>query len=358
MTWPAVLSLAAGTYLIRLLGLLLRGRVRVPAHVERYLDLGATRAAARAGRREHLHPGRRLRRVGAAAGRAGRRGGGLAAGPVRAGGDPRGRARPRCCASRPALTRLATAAPRWHAGPVHCLVIGATGYVGSRLVPRLLDDGHAVRCLVRDPAKLGRRSPGRTGSRRCAATWPTRRPSTRRAPASTPCSTWCTPWTARSSSNATAAPRPPSPRPLRTRAASCTSAACSRRARGTRRTWRRGARWARSCWPGRRADRRAAGRDRGRRGLGQLRDDPRRSPGPARCSCCPTARGTTRSPSASTTCSTTSPPASPCRPTVNAHLRHRRPGGADVRRAGGGLRRGGRACPGRCWCPSRSRRRG
>ena len=42
MTWPAVLSLAAGTYLIRLTGLLLRGRVHVPAHVERYLDLGAT----------------------------------------------------------------------------------------------------------------------------------------------------------------------------------------------------------------------------------------------------------------------------------------------------------------------------
>jgi uncharacterized protein YbjT (DUF2867 family) len=37
---------------------------------------------------------------------------------------------------------------------VHCLVIGATGYVGARLVPRLLADGHAVRVLVRDPAKL------------------------------------------------------------------------------------------------------------------------------------------------------------------------------------------------------------
>jgi uncharacterized protein YbjT (DUF2867 family) len=35
-------------------------------------------------------------------------------------------------------------------------VIGATGYVGARLVPRLLERGHAVRCLVRTPAKLER----------------------------------------------------------------------------------------------------------------------------------------------------------------------------------------------------------
>jgi uncharacterized protein YbjT (DUF2867 family) len=34
------------------------------------------------------------------------------------------------------------------------LVSGATGYVGGRLVPRLLDAGHAVRCLVRDARKL------------------------------------------------------------------------------------------------------------------------------------------------------------------------------------------------------------
>ena len=34
------------------------------------------------------------------------------------------------------------------------LVTGATGYIGGRLVPRLLDAGHDVRCLVRDRARL------------------------------------------------------------------------------------------------------------------------------------------------------------------------------------------------------------
>jgi uncharacterized protein YbjT (DUF2867 family) len=34
------------------------------------------------------------------------------------------------------------------------LVTGATGYVGGRLVPRLLEAGHRVRCLVRDPVRL------------------------------------------------------------------------------------------------------------------------------------------------------------------------------------------------------------
>jgi uncharacterized protein YbjT (DUF2867 family)/uncharacterized protein YndB with AHSA1/START domain len=38
------------------------------------------------------------------------------------------------------------------------LVTGATGYVGGRLVPRLLAAGHRVRCLVRDPARLQGRS--------------------------------------------------------------------------------------------------------------------------------------------------------------------------------------------------------
>ena len=34
------------------------------------------------------------------------------------------------------------------------LVTGATGYVGGRLVPRLLDAGYRVRVLVRDPSRL------------------------------------------------------------------------------------------------------------------------------------------------------------------------------------------------------------
>jgi uncharacterized protein YbjT (DUF2867 family) len=38
------------------------------------------------------------------------------------------------------------------------LVTGATGYVGGRLVPRLLQGGERVRCLARDPARLQGRS--------------------------------------------------------------------------------------------------------------------------------------------------------------------------------------------------------
>lgn len=34
------------------------------------------------------------------------------------------------------------------------LVSGATGYVGGRLVPKLLEKGYQVRCMVRDPARL------------------------------------------------------------------------------------------------------------------------------------------------------------------------------------------------------------
>ncbi len=40
------------------------------------------------------------------------------------------------------------------ADEIHALVTGATGYIGGRLVPRLLDRGHAVRALARNPDKL------------------------------------------------------------------------------------------------------------------------------------------------------------------------------------------------------------
>lgn len=38
------------------------------------------------------------------------------------------------------------------------LVTGATGYIGGRLVPRLLEAGYTVRCLVRNPEKLRSRT--------------------------------------------------------------------------------------------------------------------------------------------------------------------------------------------------------
>ncbi len=40
------------------------------------------------------------------------------------------------------------------AGDELILVTGATGYVGGRLVPRLLEAGYRVRCLVRDPQRI------------------------------------------------------------------------------------------------------------------------------------------------------------------------------------------------------------
>ncbi|WP_329130026.1 SDR family oxidoreductase [Streptomyces sp. NBC_01476] len=39
-------------------------------------------------------------------------------------------------------------------GGLHCLVTGATGYIGGRLVPGLLAAGHRVRCAARTPEKL------------------------------------------------------------------------------------------------------------------------------------------------------------------------------------------------------------
>lgn len=40
-----------------------------------------------------------------------------------------------------------------HTGSMLSLVTGATGYIGGRLVPQLLDAGHDVRVLARDGEK-------------------------------------------------------------------------------------------------------------------------------------------------------------------------------------------------------------
>ena len=42
--------------------------------------------------------------------------------------------------------------------PPLILVTGATGYIGGRLVPRLLEQGYRIRCLVRDASRLQGRS--------------------------------------------------------------------------------------------------------------------------------------------------------------------------------------------------------
>jgi uncharacterized protein YbjT (DUF2867 family) len=39
------------------------------------------------------------------------------------------------------------------------LVTGATGYIGGRLVPELVNSGHSVRCFVRDPNRIAGRFP-------------------------------------------------------------------------------------------------------------------------------------------------------------------------------------------------------
>src|SRR5690349_24166605 len=41
--------------------------------------------------------------------------------------------------------------------PLNCLVTGASGYIGGRLVPELLSAGYVVRCMARDAGKLSDR---------------------------------------------------------------------------------------------------------------------------------------------------------------------------------------------------------
>ena len=79
---------------------------------------------------------------------------------------------------------------------MRCVVFGATGYIGGRLVPELLDAGHTVRAVARDPGKLDEVAVAGPTPRSCAATSPTPtsvRAALRRArTSSTTSSTRCT----------------------------------------------------------------------------------------------------------------------------------------------------------------------
>ena len=81
-------------------------------------------------------------------------------------------------------------------GGLHCLVTGATGYIGGRLVPELLAAGHRVRCLARTPEKL--RDQPWAGRREVVRGDVTDADAVARgaARASTSPTTWCTPWAA------------------------------------------------------------------------------------------------------------------------------------------------------------------
>ena len=127
MTWPALLILAGGTYLLRLAGLALRGRLRLPDRVDHYVDLGATAllvalvatAALLDGGGSRAGPARRSRR---------RRARRLAAGAVRrrrgpGRGNGRGAARAGRAVTRPPRPAAYVGRPRW--APLRSVPAGA-----------------------------------------------------------------------------------------------------------------------------------------------------------------------------------------------------------------------------------------
>ena len=136
-------------------------------------DAGGTGHAGR--RRRHGRGGRRLERRC----RGRRRLEGDVAGPARhqarseRGEDqePAGSGGQRCGGHVRILPRRPSLPGSRYTCPVPTvLVTGATGYIGGRLVPELLDAGHEVRCLARTPAKLRGRRLGRPGRGRARAT--------------------------------------------------------------------------------------------------------------------------------------------------------------------------------------------
>lgn len=136
---------------------------------------------------------------------------------------------------------------------LNCLVTGASGYIGGRLVPELLEAGHTVRCLARSPKSCAT-TPGRERSNRSPGMSPTPRPSLRACAGSTWPTTWCTPSERVPVSRTPIAvrhkssPNRPGPREC---GGSCTSADSRRRASrsvSSHRTCAPVRRWAASSW--------------------------------------------------------------------------------------------------------------
>ena len=156
---------------------------------------------------------------------------------------------------------------------MRCVVFGATGYLGARLVPELLSAGHEVRVMARTPAKLDD-VPWRsdvevvegdvTDGEQVRKRWTASRFST----------TWCTRCWARISSTSMRAPHRSSRTPPRKPdcRASFTSAASSPSSSSCPTIWHRAPKWAGLLARVRRSHRGIARGGHHRSGVGQLRD--------------------------------------------------------------------------------------
>ena len=155
---------------------------------------------------------------------------------------------------------------------MRCVIFGATGYLGTRLVPELLSAGHEVRVMARTPAKLDD-VPWRGMSMLSKVTSPTPTKCARRWTVSRFSTTWCTRCWPRISSTSTRVAHRSSRTPLNKPdcRASSMSAASSPMNKSCPTIWRRAQKSA-NCSRIRRSHRGTARGGHHRRGVGQLRD--------------------------------------------------------------------------------------